>query len=61
MKQEESKVKSIEEYKTDLISIVKKMEEEHGCKISRVIICAETGPRIRDIGYYRTYNVEIEV
>ena len=59
MKQEESKVKSIEEYKTDLISIVKEIEEEHGCKISRVIICAEKRPR--NIGYYRTYNVEIEL
>ena len=58
MKREESKVKSIEEYKTDLICIVKKMEEEHGCKISRVIIGAETDLRISDIGY-RTYNVEI--
>ena len=59
MKQEESKVKSIEAYKTDLITIVEKMEEEHGCKISRVTI----GVVEQYVGAFnsRTDNVEIEV
>lgn len=49
--------KSIGEYKEKLVSVVKEMEEEYGCDISRVTI---------DIveqynGFYsRTYNVHID-
>ena len=53
----QKKKKSIGEYKEKLVSVVKEMEEEYGCNISRVTI---------DIveqynGFYsRTYNVQIE-
>ena len=54
---QKKKGKSIGEYKEKLVTVVKEMEEEYGCNISRVTI---------DIveqynGFYsRTYNVQIE-
>jgi hypothetical protein len=50
---------TIEEYKEKLVSIVKDMETEHGCRINRV--CISGYPRTVCEIEKREYNIEIEM
>ena len=54
-------MKSVEDYKKDIISIIQDMEKEHGCDVRTLCVYTERLYSENKVIVGKTYKVEIDI